>query len=227
MGSSLNSGLGLKQLLESRTGLKLQLKINDNRSTMLSVKWDPDCTKVSLHRMFLKAPKDVMEDLAFYLRRKDKEAASAVNAFIDGMLPGLDYSHQLDRSRLYFQGNVYNLQKIYNRLNTDYFRSQLSLSITWFGKTGQRSRSRVIFGLYHDPLKLIKINRMLDSPSFPDYLVDYIVYHEMVHHVCPSYFDQNGQHHIHTKEFKKRESRFRYFALAQNWIKENQATFFI
>ena len=222
------SNTSLKQQLENHSGLKLQLKINDNRSTMLSVKWDPDCTKVSLHRIFLEAPQNVMEDLAFYLRRKKKIAvAPTVIAFIEEQLPALDYSHQLDRSRLYFQGNVYNLQKIFNRLNADYFRNQLSLAITWFGKLGQRSRSRIVFGLYHDSLKLIKINRMLDSPSFPDYLVDYIVYHEMVHHVCPAYFDERGQHQIHSREFKEMESRFRYFNLAQNWIKENQATFFI
>ena len=217
----------IKQQLEYRSGLKLQLKINDNRSTMLSVKWDPDCTKVSLHRIFLEAPKNVMEDLACYLRKRDKMLASTVKAYIEEQLPALDYSHQLDSSRLYFQGNVYNLQQIFNRLNVDYFRNQLSLSITWFGKAAQRSRSRVVFGLYHDPLKLIKIHRLLDTPSFPDYLVDYIVYHEMVHHVCPGYFDERGLHQIHSREFKERESKFRYYALAQEWIKENQAVFFI
>src|ERR1700733_11697191 len=105
----------IKQQLEYRSGLKLQLKINDNRSTMLSVKWDPDCTKVSLHRIFLEAPKNVMEDLACYLRKRDKMLASTVKAYIEEQLPALDYSHQLDTSRLYFQGNVYNLQQIFNR----------------------------------------------------------------------------------------------------------------
>jgi len=126
----------LKQQLEYSSGLKLQLKINDNRSTMLSVKWEPDCTKVSLHRIFLEAPKNVMEDLACYLRRKDRIIASTVKAFIEDHLPDLDYSHQLDLSKLYFQGNAYNLQKIFNQLNAEYFRNQLSLLITWFGRSG-------------------------------------------------------------------------------------------
>ena len=68
---------------------------------------------------------------------------------------------------------------------------------------------------------------MLDNPTFPDYVVAYVVYHEMVHHVIPSYYDANGNHHIHSKEFKQKEAKFRHYALAQGWIKKNVANFFI
>lgn len=207
--------------------MKLKLKINDNRSTMLSVKWEPDCTKVSLHRIFLDAPRNVMDAVACYLKRKDKSIATSVRAFIEDRLQKLDYSHTIDRTKLYSCGTVYNLQKIYNKLNAEYFDGTLDLYITWFGKSNKRSRSRFTFGLYHDPLRLIKINRMLDNPTFPEYVVSYVVYHEMVHHVCPSYFDANGHHHIHTKEFKEMEEQFEHFDLAQKWIKQNVANFFI
>jgi hypothetical protein len=216
----------IQKKLERNSGLKLKLKINDNRSTMLSVKWESDYTKVSLHRMFLDAPQNVMDALACYLRQEDKHISSSVKAFIEDNLKNLDYSHQLDRSKLYSQGNVYNLQQIYDTLNREYFQNKLQLYITWFGKPSQRSRSRVTFGLYHDPLRLIKVNRLLDSPSFPDYILSFVVYHEMLHHVCPAYFDANGQHHIHSKEFKEREELFRHYDLAQKWIKDNQANFF-
>lgn len=216
-----------QEQLENSSGRKLKLKINDNRSTMLSVKWEPDFAKVSLHRIFLQAPQNVMDDLACYLRQEDKIIAPSVKAFIENNLKNLDYSHQLDRTKLYSQGHVYNLQKVYDNLNREYFRGKLNLFITWFGKPMQRSRSQVTFGLYHDPIRLIKVNRLLDSPSFPDYFVSYVVYHEMLHHVCPAYVDDKGQHHIHSKEFKEREIEFRHYELAQMWIKENQACFFI
>lgn len=219
--------LTLQKQLEDRSGMKLQLKINDNRSTMLSVKWEPDGAKVSLHRMFLEAPRNVMDALACYLNKKDKKIAPAVKAFIETKLQKLDYSHTIDRSKLYSSGNIYNLQKIYDKLNEEYFDGKLQLYITWFGKANQRNRSRFTFGLYHDPLRLIKINRMLDSPSFPEYVVSYVVYHEMVHHVRPSYFDDDGQHHIHSKEFKEMEMQFKHYDLAQKWIKQNVANFFI
>lgn len=212
--------------IENYLGRKLKLKINDNRSTMLSVRWEPDCTKVSLHRMFLQAPRNVMEALSCYIRQEHKIIAPTVKAFIEDSLKKFDYSHLIDRKKLSTQGNIYNLQHIYNELNQEYFKGRLSLSITWFGKPIQRNRSRVTFGLYHDPLKLIKINRLLDSPAFPDYLVAYVIYHEMLHNVCPAYVDDRGLNHIHSKEFKKQEQQFRHYALAQKWIQEHQADFF-
>lgn len=221
------SALTLQEQLESSSGCKLQLKINDNRSTMLSVKWEPDCAKVSLHRIFLQAPQNVMDALACYLRRDEPKIGKTVKAFIETSLKTLDYSHQLDPKKLCSQGNVYDLKQIYDKLNSEYFDSKLGLYITWFGKHAQRARSRVTFGLYHDPLKLIKVSRMLDSPSFPDYFVSYVVYHEMVHNVCPSYFDKRGMHQIHSKEFKERERQFRYYDKAQQWIKDNQESFFL
>lgn len=211
--------------LEQSSGMKLQLKINDNRSTMLSVRWEPDCIKVSLHRIFLQAPKNVMDSLACYLRREDKSIAPKIRSFIEDNLKKLDYSHELDPRKLYTKGYVYDLQEIYNRVNEEYFNQKLKLNITWFGKL-RRNRSRVIFGLYQDPLRLIKINRLLDSPSFPDYVVAFVVYHEMLHNVCPSYVDEKGIHRVHSEEFKQREKQFRFYNLAQKWIREHRGQFF-
>lgn len=212
--------------LEESSGMKLQLKINDNRSTMLSVRWEPDCTRVSLHRMFLQAPQNVMQSLGCYLRREDKSLAPNIKSFIEENLHKLDYTHEIDRDKLYTEGNVYNLRKIYDELNDEYFDGRLKLFITWYGKPNQRNRSKVTFGLYYDPLKLIKINRLLDSPSFPDYVVKYVVYHEMLHYVCPSYVDEKGIQRVHSKEFKQLEEKFEHFQESQKWIKEHHKYFF-
>lgn len=212
--------------LESQIGNKLHLKINDNRSTMLSVKWEPYCTKVSVHRMFLQAPRNVMHELATYLRQKRRPLPTGLKAYIENNLHKLDYSSQLDLDKLTPQGRVYDLQQIYEELNEIYFNNKLKLYITWFGKPFRSTSSRFTFGLYHDPLKLIKINKLLDSHNFPPYLVYFIVYHEMVHHVCPSYVDDRGIKHIHSKEFKEQEKKFQYFDLAEKWIKNNQKYFF-
>lgn len=211
----------LQQKLERGSRKRIHLKINDNRSTMLSVRWEPTCTKVSLHRMFLDAPQNIMKELVCYVHRQQDQISPTIKAFIEDQLKCFDYSHELDLSKLYSKGNVYDLQKIYNDLNRKYFGNKLKLHITWFGRFSMRKRSRVTFGLYHDPLKLIKINRLLDSPSFPDYLVEYVIYHEMVHYVCPSYYDAQGVHRIHSREFKELEMQYQHYHLAQEWIKEH------
>jgi hypothetical protein len=223
----MTSLLSFQKEVENISGRKMKLKINDNRSTMLSVKWDA-CTKVSMHRIFLDAPKNVMTDLACYISQEHECMAPSVKAFIENGLRKLDYSHLLNPAKLHVQGNVYNLREIFNNLNQEYFGGRLKLNITWFGKPNQRYRNRVTFGLYHDQLKLIKINRILDSPIYPGYLVEFIVYHEIVHHVCPTYFEKgSNRNRIHTEEFKDKESEFRYFDLAQKWLKEHQGQFFI
>lgn len=220
------SPLSFQQQLEHDAGVKLNLKINDNRSTMLSVKWEPDCTKVSVHRMFLQAPQNVMQALACYLKGDNKKLAPSIKAYIEDNMQKLDYSHQLDLSLLQTKGQVYDLKEIYHSVNQEYFDKQLELYITWFGNDKQTRRRKVTFGLFHDPLKLIKINRLLDNPRFPDYFISYVVFHEMLHHVCPSYVDEKGFKQIHNKEFKQREKQFKYFDKALQWIKDNQSFLF-
>jgi hypothetical protein len=217
----------LQKQLEQGSKKKVHLKINDNRSTMLSVRWEGACTKVSLHRMFLNAPQNIMQELACYVRREKCDISPNVRAFIEDGIKTLDYSRKLDPEKLYARGTIYDLETIYRDLNREYFDEKLNLRITWYrGRPLTQNRRSVTFGLYHDPLKLIKINDFLDGPSFPDYLLSFVVYHEMLHHACPSYYDENGLHRIHSKEFKKREMKFRYFDLAQTWIKEHTKNFF-
>lgn len=212
--------------LESNLGKKLKLKINDNRSTMLSVRWEEDCTKVSMHRMFLDAPQEIIHALGCYIRQEHEVMAPEIRVFIEEGLKKIDYSHLVDRSKISHQGAVYNVKDLYNEVNEEYFENKLHLEITWFGKASQLNRSRCTFGLYHDPLKLIKINRILDSTEFPKYLLTYVIYHEMLHNVCPPYIDENGVNRVHSKEFKEKEEQFRYFDLAQKWIKEHQDQIF-
>lgn len=216
----------LQRSLEINSGKRFEFKLNDNRSTMLSVRWDPDCTKVSMHRMFLEAPKNVMDDLACYLLRKNQQIGPTIKSFIETNLKRYDYTYQINQDKLISQGTVYDLREIYDEINDEYFDRKLDLYITWFGKHNQKNRSRVTFGLYHDPLRLIKIHRLLDSRTFPDYVVNYVVFHEMVHHVCPSYVDEKGIHRIHSKEFKEMEASYHDYDKALKWIKSNQKQFF-
>ncbi len=88
---------------------------------MLSVKWEPDCTRISLHRMFLEAPQNVMDSLACYLRREVPSVQLPVKKFIEENLRRMDYSHKLDATKLYSLGNHYNLEEIYHNINSEYF----------------------------------------------------------------------------------------------------------
>lgn len=216
----------LQEALEFHSGKRIQLKINDNHSTMLSVKWESHCTKVSLHRMFLQAPQNIMEALACYIKKKNEKISPNIKSFIDDNVKKLDYSHLIDPTHLSIEGKIYHLEHIFKDVNDEYFSGTLPLRITWFGHPDQRNRSKITFGLYFDPLKLIKVHRMLDNTFFPEYLVRFVVYHEMLHYVCPAYRDLSGIQRIHSKEFKMKEREFKQYHCVQKWLKENRKCLF-
>lgn len=213
--------------IEQAVKKPVKLKINDNRSTMLSVKWEPGYTKVSMHRMFLEAPKNIMDALSVHIKTKNSNVCPSVKAYIEEKLPVYDYSKSIDKSRFVTKGETYDLKELYDSINQNYFDGQIDLHITWYGKVKSKRRSQVTFGLYQQSLQLVKIHRMMDSSLFPEYFVRFVIYHEMLHHICPAYYDQNGRHHIHTPEFKRREREFREYDEAQNWMKNNTNHFFI
>ncbi len=220
------SVMKFQEEIEARCGKKLKLKINDNHATMLSVRWEPDHTHVSMHRMFLEAPKNVMEELACYFRRKAKSPSPVVKALMEESIRKLDYSHRLKPQQIKTLGYLYNLDRLYKQVNQEYFEGKVNLKITWFGKPSSQRRNKVTFGLYSEPMKLIKIHRMLDSFSVPDYVIKFVIYHEMLHHVCQAYVDSKGTLHMHDKAFKKREEQYQYYRLAQEWIEENKPMLF-
>jgi len=216
----------LQRELERAAGRKLKMRINDNRSTMLSVRWDREHTRVSIHRMFLKAPKNVMDELACYLSTPHQTLSPTVKAFIEDSRRELDYSHCLRPSDLAHQGHAYDLHTLYDEVNARYFDQELQLQITWFSQPARRNRQRLVFGLFHDTLRLIKINRLLDNLQIPRYFVSYVIYHEMLHFVCPPEVDQAGCHRIHNTTFKQRESLFAEYQEAQEWLKQNKQWLF-
>lgn len=213
--------------LENDLKKSVKLVLNDNRSTMLSVKWEPNCTKISLHRFFVDAPDSVMRSLVSYIKQEDKRISPGVRSFMEDSLRKLDYSHRIAKTNLQVVGRTYNLKQLFDEVNKEYFGNAIDLNLTWFGRHTHKNRSQLTFGLYHEPLKLIKVHRLLDRPAVPKYFVSFVIYHEMLHHVCPSYFDEKGRHRIHSREFKRRETEFKEYDRAHSWLQQNRERLFM
>jgi hypothetical protein len=60
----------------------------------------------------------------------------------------------------------------------------------------------------------------LDAAFVPRYFVEYIVYHEMLHHVLPPRL-QNGRRELHGPAFVARERQFENYQAALSWEREN------
>lgn len=217
----------VKKQISKHSGYQLDIILNENRSSMLSVldqrgNW----AKLSLHRMFLEAPEAVISAVATYLKERSESAFAVIRTYIRANLHRFDYSHKLDPRTLYSEGKIYNLQEIYDKINQEYFNNEVKLWISWQDRPSKKNCSRIVFGQYFEVLKLIKINKMMDDVSFPKYFVSYVVYHEMLHHVIPSYIDEKGISRIHSKEFKEREQYFKDYRKAKAWELEHRHKFF-
>lgn len=204
----------------------LKWRVNDNHSTMVSVRWEEDAIHLSLHRLFLSCPGEVFEKLAVYLNKEKGRLPREVRSYMEEQIRGLDYSHQLKKEEIVTKGAVHDLQAIYDRVNHTYFGGNLSLALTWYGVKRRRYKRRLTFGLYDEVLKLIKIHRMLDCSTIPEYVVEYVLFHEALHHVCPPFIDHKGVSRIHHFEFKKREQLYPHYKRATEWMKTHRAAFF-
>lgn len=101
------------------------------------------------------------------------------------------------------QGHFYDLELIFETLNLKYFKGMLDRPrLTW---SPRRSHRRL--GYYHPETDAITVSRSLDSAAVQPLLVEYILYHEMLHKSL-GIRETNGRRYAHTGEFKKAEKRF-------------------
>lgn len=101
------------------------------------------------------------------------------------------------------RGSYYDLDGIFTAHNRAFFGGQLTVNrVGW-----SIARSTSILGHYDPAHGTITVSRLLDAPKTPRLLVEYILFHEMLHVRYP--VRQN--HHrrvIHSTEFRAAEKQF-------------------
>ena len=114
------------------------------------------------------------------------------------------------------KGSVYDLDEIFERLNRHYFHETISKpALTWSAKKTYR-----ILGHHDATHDHITISKSLDSPTVPKYVVEYVVFHEMLHIHHPTKHI-NGRRYNHTPAFKRDEQKFAHYLEAEKWIERN------
>lgn len=113
-------------------------------------------------------------------------------------------------------GRTYNLDRIFAQLNRRYFDNDLyKPNLSW-----SMRRTKRILG-HHDAIHdAIIISRSLDLASVPDYVVEYVMYHEMLH-VKHKPRIVNGRRLFHTPAFRAEEKRFAYYDEAIKWLEHS------
>jgi len=225
------NALQLHQRISKYLNIDLELRVNDNRSTMLRIlERQRRLVRLSIHQMFLEAPEDVIAAVARYVNGTSRDQGAyhyILRAYIHKNSSSYDYRQRLDETALQTEGQHYDLQVIYDQLNQQYFQGKLQCRLTWYGILPLPRRTRrLTFGLYYESLKLIKIHRILDDPFFPPYFVAYVIYHEMVHDVVPGETDCRGALRVHTPRFRQQERQFIHYERALAWERSHKEKIF-
>ncbi len=111
------------------------------------------------------------------------------------------------------QGKHFNLETIFEKLNRKYFHGLLGRpQLSW-----SRAASRTALGHYDSAHNAIIISKIFDRPGTPLFLVEYILYHEMLHLKHPV-VSRRGQRCVHSALFRAEERRFPKFQQAKRLL---------
>jgi hypothetical protein len=170
------------------------------------------------------APATVLQAIAHILLAKmyrkpiEREAAARYRRYISSQ----DISRKAHlvrqmRGRKHLhsaQGRTYDLEAVFEDLNTRFFHGLLARpQLTW-----SRNHSRNSLGHYDPAHNAIVVSRIFDHPRVPQYAVDYIVYHEMLHLKHPVRL-RGSRRCVHSAEFQAEEKLFPQLEAVKRFLK--------
>jgi hypothetical protein len=111
------------------------------------------------------------------------------------------------------------LEDSFNRVNSEYFQSQLQQpELCW-----SPVHARRVLGSYQERSDRLIISRVFDSPNVPIFVLDYLMYHELLHKFLGIGRRNDGKRCMHGKEFREIEKQFKHFAQAQQFLRTLKA----
>lgn len=110
-------------------------------------------------------------------------------------------------------GKVYDLAELFRELNARYFASQIELpQLSW-----SRRRTKRVLGHHDQVHRTIIISTTLDNARIPRFVVEYVMYHEMLHVKHPPQVN-SGRTTYHGRAFREDERKFEQFDEALKWL---------
>lgn len=114
------------------------------------------------------------------------------------------------------QGESHDLQRIYDRLNHEYFGGELQVKALGWSLQGSRRQ----LGHWDPAHQAIVLDRRLDLPAVPEYVVAYVLFHEMLHaHLGEE--ENGGLFLVHHPRFRAAERRYPDYRRARQFIRRH------
>jgi len=111
------------------------------------------------------------------------------------------------------QGRCYDLDTLFDAINLRHFDPRLPKpKLSW-----TRKKARSVLGRYDFDQDVIFVSRYLDSDTIPSHVIEYILFHEMLH-VKHGTQIQGLREIVHTPAFRREEKRFTHYQAASDWL---------
>lgn len=212
----------LHRRLEDALEAPVDLALTDNRRRMVSAKRRRGRYEVRLHHMFVGCDDEVGAALAGLAGGQGGDCREVIRAYIEDNRTHI--RTDVDPAQQQTEGAHHDLQAMLDRVReglrelgidpADY----ADVTITW-GKYG-RGRRSIRFGSFDFDTRLIRIHPVLDQDWVPGYFVEFIVYHEILHAVCPpERATGTSRRCVHTPRFRQLERQYVDYHRALAWEK--------
>lgn len=87
-------------------------------------------------------------------------------------------------------------------------------TLSW-SKTVSRHR----FGHWDADHNAVVISQVLDDPDVPEFVLDYVLYHELLHILHPAKMGSGTKRIVHSAAFKRDERKFPRWKEGEDWIR--------
>ncbi len=136
---------------------------------------------------------------------------------------GIKYERALKKNPEEFsfntRGSKYDLQVIYEDINTRYFGGKIKTYIRWGRYASKTSYQSFYTDNNGKRFSIITIAGVYDHPKVPEFAVRGVLFHEMLHIAIPSY-KKKGRNIVHGIEFKRSERSCPYYKKWHVWEKK-------
>jgi hypothetical protein len=212
-GIDLDLGRLLHRALEEHMGT-VDLILTDNRRRMVSIRKRHTRHEIRLHHMFLGCDTTVVNAIAGLAKNNDN-ARQVIREFIRDNRESIR-AEQND-TEVVEAGQHHDLRLYLQRAQT-LLPEAPEVRITW-GRDGKGRRS-IRFGSFDFEQKLIRMHPALDAAWVPDYFVEFVVFHELLHSIFPPSANA-ARRALHPAEFREREKEFPRYEEALSWENKN------
>ena len=197
---------------------KLELAVEfSNIASLYKWKKTAEALELQVNEGFIVAEDDILEAIAaIVVFGKTKAATQKVKKYsvseaYTEVLFQLDAIANIEAEIA--RGHCYDLDELFAKVNKEYFQGEMAKPrLTW-----NRAFTKRCFGYYERSRDRVVISQTLDDSRVPKFVVEYVLYHELLHKKHGEKW-QGGRRAVHTQKFRRDELKFAQYNEAEAWL---------